>query len=61
MRGGGLGLPDRVQNRDFGAVAAAWGVLEDLGVIIAAMHTGHSPTALARRIHDVSGIDADGT
>ena len=33
MRGGGLGLPDRVQNRDFGAVAAAWGVLEDLGVI----------------------------
>ena len=32
MRGGGLGLPDRVQHRDFGAVAAAWGVLEDLGV-----------------------------
>jgi hypothetical protein len=33
MRGGGLGLPDRVQSRDFGAVAAVWGVLEDLGVI----------------------------
>ena len=32
MRGGGLGLPDRVQHRDFGAVAAAWGLLEDLGV-----------------------------
>jgi transposase len=32
MRGGGLGLPDRVQHRDFGAVAAGWGVLEDLGV-----------------------------
>jgi transposase len=32
MRGGGLGLPDRVQHKDFGAVAAAWGVLEDLDV-----------------------------
>jgi transposase len=32
MRGGGLGLPDRVQHKDFGAVAAAWGVLGDLGV-----------------------------
>jgi transposase len=32
MRGGGLGLPDRVQHREFGAVAAAWGMLEDLGV-----------------------------
>ena len=32
MRGGGLGLPGRVQHKDFGAVAAAWGVLEDLGV-----------------------------
>jgi transposase len=32
MRGGGLGLPDRVQHKDFGAVAAAWGALEDLGV-----------------------------
>jgi transposase len=32
MRGGGLGLPDRIQHRDFGAVAAAWGMLEDLGV-----------------------------
>ena len=31
MRGGGLGLPDRTQHRDFGEVAAAWGVLEDLG------------------------------
>jgi transposase len=31
MRGGGLGLPARVQHKDFGAVAAAWGVLEDLG------------------------------
>jgi transposase len=29
---GGLGLPDRVQHKDFGAVAAGWGVLEDLGV-----------------------------
>ncbi|MHB1596072.1 MAG: hypothetical protein ACYCO9_22745 [Streptosporangiaceae bacterium] len=32
MRGGGLGLPGRVQHKAFGAVAAAWGVLEDLGV-----------------------------
>ncbi len=32
MRGGGRGLPDRVQHKDFGAVAAAWGLLEDLGV-----------------------------
>jgi hypothetical protein len=24
MRGGGLGLPDRVQHKDFGAVAAGW-------------------------------------
>ncbi|MGH3198449.1 MAG: IS1634 family transposase [Streptosporangiaceae bacterium] len=32
MRGGGLGLPDRVQHKDFGAAAAAWGMLEDLGV-----------------------------
>jgi transposase len=32
MRGGGLGLPGRVQHKDFGAVAAAWGMLEDLGV-----------------------------
>jgi transposase len=32
MRGGGLGLPDRVAHREFGAVAAGWAVLEDLGV-----------------------------
>src|SRR5258707_897917 len=32
MRGGGLGLPARTQYKDFGAVAAAWGMLEDLGV-----------------------------
>ena len=32
MRGGGLGLPDRTRHKDFGAVAAAWGMLEDLGV-----------------------------
>src|SRR5450759_303636 len=32
MRGGGLGLPGRTQHKDFGAVAAAWGMLEDLGV-----------------------------
>ncbi|MGH3692691.1 MAG: IS1634 family transposase [Pseudonocardiaceae bacterium] len=32
MRGGGLGLPDRTVHKDFGAVAAAWGMLEDLGV-----------------------------
>ena len=32
MRGGGLGLPGRVQHKDFGAVAAAWGALEDLSV-----------------------------
>jgi transposase len=31
MRGGGLGLPDRVQHKDFGVAAAAWGMLEDLG------------------------------
>jgi transposase len=35
MRGGGLGLPDGTLNRDFGAVAAAWGVLEDLGAAAA--------------------------
>jgi len=32
MRGGGLGLPDRTRHKDFGAIAAAWGMLEDLGV-----------------------------
>jgi transposase len=32
MRGGGLGLPDMTRHKEFGAVAAAWGVLEDLGV-----------------------------
>jgi len=32
MRGGGLGLPDRTGHREFGATAAAWGMLEDLGV-----------------------------
>ena len=32
MRGGGLGLPDRTRHKDFGAVAAAWGMLGDLGV-----------------------------
>ena len=32
MRGGGLGLPGRVQHRDFGAVAAVWGLLDELGV-----------------------------
>src|SRR6266700_4043213 len=32
MRGGGLGLPDRTRHKQFGAVAAAWGMLEDLGV-----------------------------
>jgi transposase len=32
MRGGGLGLPDRVQHKDFGVAAAAWGMLEDLDV-----------------------------
>jgi transposase len=32
MRGGGLGLPDRTRHKEFGAVAAAWGVLEELGV-----------------------------
>ncbi len=30
MRGGGR--PDRTQHKEFGAVAAAWGLLEDLGV-----------------------------
>ncbi len=32
MRGGGPGLPDRTRHKDFGAVAAAWGMPEDLGV-----------------------------
>src|SRR6266705_1754131 len=32
MRGGGLGLPDATRHKEFGAVAAAWGMLEDLGV-----------------------------
>ena len=35
MRGGGLGLPDRTEHKEFGAVAAAWGVLDDLGVAAA--------------------------
>jgi transposase len=32
MRGGGLGLPDRVRHKQFGDVAAVWGILEELGV-----------------------------
>jgi transposase len=32
MRGGGLGLPDKTRHKEFGAAAAAWGLLEDLGV-----------------------------
>ena len=32
MRGGGLGLPARTQHKDFGAVAAAWGMLKDLSI-----------------------------
>jgi transposase len=32
MRGGGLGLPDRTRHKQFGAVAAAWAMLDDLGV-----------------------------
>src|SRR5260370_34263850 len=32
MRGGGLGLPDRTRHKQFGDIAAAWGMLEDLGV-----------------------------
>jgi transposase len=32
MRGGGLGLPDKTKHKNFGAVAAAWRSLEDLGV-----------------------------
>jgi transposase len=32
MRGGGLGLPDRLQHKGFGVVAAGWGLLEDVGV-----------------------------
>ena len=32
MRGGGLGLPARTRHKHFGAVAAAWGMLDDLGV-----------------------------
>jgi hypothetical protein len=32
MRGGGLGLPDRLQHKEFGAIAVGWGLLEDRGV-----------------------------
>jgi hypothetical protein len=32
MRGGGLGLPDRTRHKQFGAIATAWGMLDDLGV-----------------------------
>src|SRR5260370_2730290 len=32
MRGGGVGLPGRVQHWHVGAVAACWGLLEYLGV-----------------------------
>jgi len=47
MRGGGLGLPDRTRHRDFGAVAAAWGVLEDLGVAAVIDEvTGPAPAGL---------------
>ena len=35
-----LGLPARTQHKDFGAVAAAWGMLEDLGVGIIDQVTG---------------------
>ena len=32
MRGGGLGLPDKTRHKEFGAVAAAWSMLESLDV-----------------------------
>ena len=44
MRGGGLGLPDRTRHKEFGAVAAAWGMLEDLGVaVVIDQATGPAP------------------
>jgi transposase len=47
MRGGGLGLPDRTGHKEFGAVAAAWGVLEDLGVVpVIDEVTGTRPSGL---------------
>jgi transposase len=44
MRGGGLGLPDKTQHKEFGAVAAAWGMLDDLGLAaIIDLVTGPAP------------------
>src|SRR5258708_15401056 len=43
MRGGGLGLPDRVQHKEFGAVAAACGLLEDLCVAVIIDDGGGEP------------------
>ena len=55
MRGGGLGLPDRIQHKDFGAVAAAWGVLEDLGVVQVIDEVAGARRADARAIPDLPG------
>ena len=63
MRGGGLGLPDRVQHKDFGAVAAAWGVLEDLGVAAVIDQAAQAPARdRGRLVHlpgHQRGIDVD--
>src|SRR6266568_2826357 len=68
MRGGGLGLPDRTRHKEFGAVAAAWGMLDDLGVAgIIDQVTGPRPAGqpleqisekIAVRIVRSAGVDA---
>jgi hypothetical protein len=55
MRGGGLGLPDRVQHKDFGVAAAAWGMLEDLGV--AGLIDAAAGQAITLRAVEMSGLD----
>jgi hypothetical protein len=44
MRGGGLGLPDKTRHKEFGAAAATWGMLDDLGVAgVIDLVTGPAP------------------
>ena len=56
MRGGGLGLPDRTRHKEFGAIAAAWGMLDDLGVAaIIDQVAGPRPGRAAAAHRDVPG------
>ena len=51
MRGGGLGLPDRTRHMEFGAVAAAWGMLEDLGVAAVIDEASRARPVRAAAVH----------